>query len=110
MTEAELTKAVRSVLNTSGLWHFKHWGGPMSPRGIPDIIGIRCFKIQELIDMDIKKAGVFFGCELKRPGRKLTDDQEKVIRRIRMNGGIGFMADDVDTVISKLFLQKYFIV
>jgi len=110
MTEKDLTKAVRHILKTAGVWHYKHWQGPMSSPGVSDIIGIRSFSVREILEMEhLENVGVFFACELKKEGGKATEAQERFIRKVRMNGGIGFVADNVDAVIDRLYLRRWFL-
>jgi len=73
-TEAEITKEIRYYLNTCGIWHWKNWSGPMSPKGIPDIIGIY--------------RGKFLAVEIKKPGGKPTDLQKEFLTKVQINGGI----------------------
>lgn len=38
--------------------------------------------------------GRFLAIEIKRPGKKLSKDQENFINRVNENGGIAFICDD----------------
>lgn len=94
--EHDITKAIRSMLNCLGVFHWKAWQGPMSqPRGVADILG--CWE------------GRMLAIEVKRPGGKVTDDQEKFLKKVAENGGIAFVARSVDDVISGLGAEKMFI-
>lgn len=91
-TEADITKAIRQLLNTLGIWHWKQWQGPMSqPKGVSDLLG--CYK------------GRMVAIEIKRPGRKPTPHQERFLAQVRNEGGIAFWADSLDTVIEQLGLE-----
>lgn len=94
-TEAEITRAIRSLLKTLGVWHFKHWGGPMSAKGVSDILGI-C-------------NGKFLAIEIKREGGTLTPEQQGFLDRVCKEGGTGFVARSVDDVIRGLGVQGRFL-
>ncbi len=83
------------MLRVLGVWHFKHWSGPLSETGISDIIG--CLD------------GRMFVIELKRPGGKASQDQLDFIAKVKSAGGIGFVADNVDDVVLGLDLQDRFL-
>ena len=93
--EALLTRSVRQLLNAAGIFHYKHWGGPMGEKGVSDIIG--CYK------------GRLIAIELKAPKGNLSPDQGEFIRRVNEAGGLAFMAKDLDTVIEKLGLRERFL-
>jgi hypothetical protein len=91
LTEKEVTRQIRQVLKICRVWHWKEWQGPMSfPKGISDILGI--YK------------GQFLAIEVKRPGGRMSPDQEKFIDRVNQEGGIGFVAYSVDDVVERLGL------
>ena len=91
LTEADITKQIRSVLNRSRVYHYKSWQGPMSyPKGIADIIGVY--------------HGRFLAIEVKKPGGRVSPDQKKFIDTINAEGGIAFVAYSVEEVIEKLNL------
>jgi hypothetical protein len=94
--EALLTRAVRQLLNAAGIFHFKHWGGPLGEPGISDIIG--CYK------------GRMIAIELKAPKGVLSLAQEEFIRRINDAGGLAFCARSIDEVIYGLNLQDRFLI
>jgi len=71
--EADITRAIRAILKRLGIFHFKHWGGPMSVPGIADILG--CHK------------GRFFAIEVKANNRNPTDSQSKFLRDVQEAGG-----------------------
>jgi hypothetical protein len=91
MTERDVTRAVRELLKNCNIWHFKHWGGPMSPKGVADILG--CYQ------------GRMLAIELKAPGNRPTRDQSRFLERVKAEGGIAFWADSVDRVVEELKLQ-----
>jgi penicillin-binding protein-related factor A (putative recombinase) len=97
MTETELTRVIRRVLKTIGVYCWKQWQGPMSqPKGVSDIIG--CWN------------GRFLAIEVKTPAGRVTDDQRKFLGRIRNHGGIAFVvARSVDDVIDGLDVRDRFL-
>lgn len=58
-------------------WFFKHWAGPYSKSGIPDIIA--CVN------------GRFVGIEVKASDGHASELQTRNIRLIEASGGIGYM-------------------
>jgi hypothetical protein len=94
--EALLTRSVRQLLNAAGVFHFKHWGGPMGEKGISDIIG--CMK-----------GGRMIAIELKSPKGEATPAQLEFIDRVNAAGGIGLVARTIDEVIEGLSLQDRFL-
>jgi len=91
-TEADVTRQIRDVLKACRIFHWKQWQGPMSqPKGVSDILGIY--------------EGKLLAIEIKRPGREPSDDQREFLARVNAQGGIGFWADNVSTVIKTLGLQ-----
>jgi len=93
--EGQLTFSVKQLLNSVGIFHWKHFGGPMGVKGVPDILG--CYR------------GKLLGIELKAPNGKVSPEQEDFIRRINRAGGLAFVARDLETVIEKLGLQDRFL-
>lgn len=91
LTEKEITQQIRQVLKLCRIKHWKAWGGPMSEKGIPDIIGIL-------------PGGRFLGIEIKRPGGRVSPEQAKWIQNINDSGGIAFVAYSVDEVVDRLGL------
>jgi hypothetical protein len=93
LTEKEITRQIRQVLRVCRITHYKAWGGPMSEKGIPDIIGI------------MPGSGQFVGIEVKRPGGHVSSEQARWIRAINDAGGIGIVVYSVDDVIDQLGLD-----
>ena len=105
-SETELTKAIRSVLKTCGIFHFKHWGGPMSPKGIADILGI--LPTGRMLAIEVKKPG----WAPPSPGAKAFrhhQEQQRFIDTINANGGVAFFASSIEDVINGLGLQDRFL-
>jgi len=93
--EASLTRAIRGLLNSLGIWHFKHWGGPMGEPGVSDIIG--CYH------------GRFMAIEVKAPSGKISEAQQAFIDSVNAAGGLAFVARSVDDVIECLGVQDRFL-
>ena len=86
--EADITRQIRNYLMIRRIWHWKHWGGPMSPKGVSDIIGI--YKNR------------FLAIEIKTEKGKVTKHQARFLKAVEDNGGIAFVARSVEDVIEKL--------
>jgi len=108
-TERDITKAIRAILNGVGLRHFKNWGGPMSEKGIPDIIGIKKVKVADLVAAGVEEVGLFVGIEVKRAKGVMSDDQKKWKRRILDSKGIFVEARSVDDVIDGVGIRNRFL-
>ena len=97
ITEHDLTKAIRQLLKTCGILHYKAWQGMGSQPGISDIIG--CLP-----------SGQFFACEIKAPRGVLSEHQQRFIEAVNRNGGRAFVARSVDDVIDGLGIRERFLV
>jgi len=93
--EAQLTRSIRQLLNSLGIFHWKVWGGPMSTPGVPDLIC--CFK------------GRLIGIEIKAEKGIVSEYQKEFIDNINRAGGLAFVARDIQTVIDKLELRDRFL-
>jgi penicillin-binding protein-related factor A (putative recombinase) len=102
LTEADITKQIRDVLNAAKVFHWKQWQGPMSqPRGVSDILGIH--------------EGRMFAIEVKKPGwtipkpdtkqYKHFSEQNEFLRTVNRNGGIAFFAQSAEEVAERLGLK-----
>lgn len=95
-SEKEITRAIRSVLKGLGIWHWKHFQGGMTPiKGISDILG--CYK------------GRMLAIEVKTDVGRVSDDQQRFIKRVIEEGGIAFVARSVDDVINGLGVRDRFL-
>ena len=90
-----LKASIRQLLDTVGIFHYNAWGGPMSPKGVPDLI---CCQNGRLI-----------GIEVKTKTGRLSPEQVEFIKRINDAGGLAFVARDLDTVINTLGLGDRFL-
>jgi hypothetical protein len=88
-SEAEITAAIRAYLGIRGVWHWKVWQGPMSqPKGVSDILGAY--------------RGRLLAIEVKRPGKNPTPDQQRFLDRVKIEGGVSFVACSVADVMENL--------
>lgn len=94
--EAQLTRSIRQLLNSLGIFHWKSWGGPMSTPGVPDLIC--CFK------------GRLVGIEIKSEKGIVSEYQKEFIDNINRAGGLAFVARSLEDVIEGLGLQDRFLI
>ena len=102
-TEAEITRAIRSLLHGLRIFHWKQHQGLGSTPGVPDIIGIVPASACR------EKAGCLLGIEVKTDKGRLSKDQEKYIGRINREGGLAFVARCVDDMIDNLGVRDRFL-
>lgn len=95
LKETDITRQIRTVLKTLGIFHFKHFGGPLAPKGISDLIG--CHE------------GKFIALEVKRPGGKPSPEQMQFIADVQRSGGIAGVVYSVEDVIELLGLKNRFL-
>jgi len=84
------TKIVKSLNNYSGYW-VVNVATMYGQGGLPDIVG--CY------------AGVFYGLEVKLPGKEhtLTERQAYCLKKIRRAGGKAMMVTSVDEAMTFVF-------
>lgn len=113
MTEAEVTKEIRKLLNLLGIWHWKQWQGPMSqPKGVSDILGIYQDTVSRTcphckmpyLDMEVKPLAI----EVKAPKGKLTRDQKFFSECWKLEKGIFILARSAWDVVVALGLEHKF--
>lgn len=92
LKETDITKQIRNVLKTFGIFHYKNHGGLGSAPGLPDITG--CMK-----------DGKAFWIEVKTEKGVLSDKQKQFIENINRSGGYAFVARSAEDVIEKLGLK-----
>jgi len=93
LKEADITRQIRDVLKWLKIPHRKIWQGPMSGRGIADIIGC------------LPPHGKYFAIEVKRPGEKPTKWQREFLREMEQAGGIAVVAHCIEDVMEGLGLE-----
>lgn len=88
--EAKITRAILRRLKQEGGWWAKVHGGPFQVAGLPDIIGLR--------------EGVFYGIEVKCPGKlnTLTALQKHTLSVLRKNGGVCGVVTSVGEALALL--------
>lgn len=94
-TEAAITESIRDLLRRFQIFHWKNWGGMLGTKGVPDILGIY--------------QGRFLGIEVKSETGILRPEQKQFLENIQKNGGIGFVARNLDDVIHNLGLRDRFL-
>lgn len=92
--ETILTKQVREILRLLRIPHRKHWGGPMSPKGIPDIIGTLPGPSMGPDGNPMSRGRAFY-CELKVRGGHIRPEQAEFIEEMREAGAVAFVAHSV---------------
>jgi len=85
LKEADITKQIRGYLNIKKIPHFKHWGGPMSQKGIPDILGTL-------------PGGRAFYIEIKTETGTIRKEQTDFLDMMRQNGALAFVARCLEDV------------
>ena len=89
--ETAIARKLVRLIEGDGGWAFKVHGSPFQLAGIPDVVG--CYR------------GLFFGIEVKVPGKKPSKIQNYRLRCIREAGGIGFWGDDASVMFEELKTQ-----
>ena len=88
--ESEITRAILSYLRAAGVIAWKNWSGPMTPvRGLPDILGVL-------------PGGRALCIEVKRPGGRLSEHQERFLAAARRQGALAFVARSLTDAIEAL--------
>lgn len=93
--EGMLTRSVRDLLHTFGIFHWKVFQALGSYLGVSDILGI--YK------------GKFLAIELKAPKGKPSLAQVDFLDRVRSEGGIAILAYSLEDVIKGLGLEDRFL-
>lgn len=100
MNEAALTKKMVRRLRSEGAFVAKIHGGPQQATGLPDIVG--CIEEEQDPDAFVAANGMFFGIEVKMPGkeRTLTPRQKYKLEMIQEAGGRCGVATTVAQALS----------
>lgn len=93
--EGIVTRAAREFLRLMRVPHIKHWSGPMSFGGIPDIIGT------------LPPAGRGLFVELKAPGKRPRPDQLAFLTEMKAAGAVAFWTDEPQGVVRVLATEGY---
>lgn len=95
LSETQLTKTIRDVLDILKIPHFKHFGGPLSPKGVPDLIGV------------LPPSGRMLLIEVKKPGGKTSPEQSAFLRKFGLSGAFCLVAFSAQDVIVGLVAEGY---
>lgn len=97
MKERDLVKKIRTHLETKyGAVVVKHWGGSFAQAGVADLL--ICLS-----------GGRYCAVEVKTKTGTTSALQDDFLRRVRVAGGIAFVArsiEDVDNLLGWLLLEK----
>ncbi len=99
--ESEVTRSIRNYLRFRGIPHFKHWSGPMSEKGIPDILGTIPGSGKSLA-IEVKVPGWTPPTQKNRREYQHYLDQKRFIDEINRANGVAFFASSVEEVALKL--------
>jgi hypothetical protein len=89
--ETKVVKSIKAMLEREFPgFYFKTHGGLYQMVGLPDLLGVH--------------RGRFIGIEVKCPGKEhtLTENQKKVLGKINLYGGVGFMSTSPEDTKIKL--------
>ena len=87
--ERDITMQIRNYLKFKKIFHFKAWQGPMSTKGVPDIVGVL-------------PGGTALYIEVKTEKGKLSDAQREFLTEAKLNGAMTIVArklEDVSAII-----------
>ena len=93
--ETEITHQIREILALLKIPHFKHYAGPLSPKGIPDLIGV------------LPPSGRMLLIEVKKPGGKTSPEQSAFLRKFGLSGAFCMVAFSAQDVIVGLVAEGY---
>ncbi len=96
MKESELQKEIKDMLDSHPLVAHCHTTTTGMLRGIKSntIIKVGTPGLPDIVGQ--LKSGVFFGLEIKLPGKKPNEDQLKFIARVNENNGIAGWVDSLE--------------
>lgn len=93
--ETLIVQQIREILRMLRIPHIKHVSGPISQRGIPDLIGV------------LPPAGRSLWIEVKVPGRQANPEQQEFLRVMREAGAVAFTAHGAREVVAELAAADY---
>jgi hypothetical protein len=107
LTEGDVVKAIRDLLRSRGVFHWKFSPGPFGKQaGIADILGVYKVRVEDLVKAGVEEVGIFTAIEVKKPGKKPTDAQKRFLANVRDGAGIAFWADCIEDVIKGMGWDK----
>ena len=92
--EQAITRSIRGLLNSLGIFHWKNHGGLGSAPGLPDICAVY--------------HGRMVGLEVKAPNGRVSEHQQRFLDNINAAGGIGVVVRSVEDVIVALGVEDRF--
>lgn len=108
--ETIITGQIRELLKLMHIPHEKHWGGPMSAKGIPDLIStLPGASESKAEDGTVVKhpRGRALWCEVKVPGKKPTPEQYEFLDKMEAAGALSFWCDSPKEFIAHLADAKF---
>ena len=103
--ETIITNQIRELLKIMRIPHRKHWAGPMSDRGIPDIIGTLPGPTKTMQAEEIAyshPAGRALWIEVKVRGSRIRPEQLDFIEQMQTAGAVAFFAYGPEDVLREL--------
>lgn len=92
MNESKISAEIIKMLKTNfGCVVWKHWQGPMSKRGVSDILG--CLPGGRMLAIEVKRPDGNYG---------VTEAQQRFLHAIAKVGGISFVARSPEEVKERL--------
>lgn len=99
--ERDIQKAIIDYLKIKRFVVFKHQNvGIKKPNGSYIPLPAGDIGISDIIACS--PLGEFVAIEVKRPGGVVSESQRAFIERVKLNGGIAFVAYSIDDVIAQL--------
>lgn len=104
MSESAIQRAMLVALNSKpGIRAFRNQVGKYRTDDGRWISSGLCVGSSDLIGWaKVGKTAVFLAVEVKAPGKKPTDDQLNFLRMVDFHGGIGIVADSVESLERQL--------
>jgi len=99
VSEKDVRAAVRALLKLHGFLVIPYVPGLYGLKGCSDLLC--CGTVDGI-------PGRFVAIELKRPGGKVSPEQEKFLQSVRSHGGIAFVAESTKDVIQNLHFLSLF--
>ena len=103
--ETIITRQIREILKIMRIPHRKHWAGPMSDRGIPDIMGTLPGPTTTSQGDEIAyrhPAGRALWIEIKVRGHRIRPEQLDFIEQMQTAGAVAFFAYSPEDVLREL--------
>ena len=105
ITHADIVKAVKDILKTFNIFHWKYFGGPLGQPGVSDFLGIKKVKVSDLVNAGIEEVGIFVAIEVKAGDDTLSVDQENFGLNVQDSAAIFIEARKVDDIVEPLGLK-----